>query len=353
LRLLPIDPRRLVQPADRAQASRTNLGIKRTKQGKPLTYYIADESGRGSSDSISARNMIHQFEIKEPGQARGIPWLASVLQVIADLRDYDAEVLDAARQATYWAIALTTTHPNVDPLVQSETTEIEKRTIATMPPGWNATPMTPPQPSTNYVDYRGERMRDIGRPRQMPAMLVRLDSSKHNYSSARFDSQMYNRGNSRSQAWFERNTLNALVEDVTREGELTKAISAKRPEFFELFWIWPKPPHVDPVKEALAERIRLKNRTLSLTDALAVHNKDFDAHVEQLKTEEEAFEEAGVALNLEGSSSQTARPRSDGANNMVRDLVVDLFGQEIAKRVLNKTNGKANGHPGRIQHVNS
>ncbi len=67
--------------------------------------------------------------------------------------------------------------------------------ITRIPPGWQAQSMATSHPSANNTDFRKERSRDLGRPAGMPLMQIRLDSSGHNYSSARFDAQIYQNAN--------------------------------------------------------------------------------------------------------------------------------------------------------------
>jgi capsid protein len=116
-RLLCLHTRRLFTPSKEAADSTVFMGVKRDKQGKPLSYYISEPPegvlpGQGtlSTDfkNPEAADIIHQFKVLEPGQVRGVPWLATGMQAIADARDYDNEVLDAARAAADSGILLHT-----------------------------------------------------------------------------------------------------------------------------------------------------------------------------------------------------------------------------------------------------
>jgi hypothetical protein len=88
-------------------------------------------------------------------------------------------------------------------------------------PDWKAAGTAQPAATDNeYIDYRSERQRDVGRPVGMPLMSVRLDSSKHNYSSARFDAQVYRRGVSKVRGWLKLRVLDRLVNIIAREAQL-------------------------------------------------------------------------------------------------------------------------------------
>jgi hypothetical protein len=82
-----------------------------------------------------------------------------------------------------------------------------------VPPGWKPWQYSASQPPVQYPDFRAERHRELGRPFGMPLLMVRLDSSKHNYSSARLDTQTYNRTVSGIQCWLS-GTTNSTVAQI-------------------------------------------------------------------------------------------------------------------------------------------
>jgi capsid protein len=135
----------------------------------------------------------------------------------------------------------------------------------------------------------------------MPLLMVRLDSSKHNYSSARLDTQTYNRMILGIQCWLSgtpnsTGTLNRLVDLVAAEARFTDRRLRKRPAKVEYVWTWAPRPHVDPKKEADAEEMGLRNRTLSFAQALAARGRNLDTHIHALQREQAMLEESGIAL---------------------------------------------------------
>lgn len=304
-RLYNLHPRRLVTPFDRAFDRSIVLGVKRSDTGKPEEYYIGDDIDRnllalasvstGGVKPIAAKDIIHGFVRQEPGQARGVPWLAPVLQVIADIRDYDAAVLQAAITAAEQSIALTTDNEELEVVAINESADIERGTRWFAPPGYKVEQLQPTQPSTNYNEYRREHIAEYGRPVSMPGMTVRLDSKDHNFSSARFDGQVYQRGLSALEGWIERSTLNRLVRLITNEAAAARGgSSATKRGRIKYVWTWPVPPHVDPQKEAKAEAIRLQSGTTTLTDALASHGTNLETHIAKAKRELKLLREAGL-----------------------------------------------------------
>lgn len=315
-RILNIDPRRLDSPIVQSDPLIV-MGVKRNRNGKPLSYFIGaptdglyDTNIATNPVEIPAAFIIHYFRPQEPGQARGVPWMATQLQVVADLRDYDVQVLDAARSAADQGVLLYNVTPDAPYMELNESTDIQRRTIRTLPPGWQAAQMKPEQPTMNYMDFRRERLREMGRPVNMPLMMVALDSSNHNYSSARFDGQLYHRGIKTDQAAIERQILNRLTRIIFAEAQSKGVLSAVPPDIRQQ-WVWPVPPHVDPTKEANAERQRLDNFTQTLAGACAAHGLDFDTVVAQLAKEKQALADAGLTTEPTDPAAQAGRALVD------------------------------------------
>ncbi len=240
---------------------------------------------------------------------RGFPQLASCLQVISDLREYDGAVLDAAKVQAMMAV-LMFTNPNnamVEPEETPEDVRLKKMGITRLPPGWQAQSMATSHPSANNTDFRKERSRDLGRPAGMPLMQIRLDSSGHNYSSARFDAQIYQNANRVIQGSLGRHRVYPFVRLILAEA---MRVGILRPRLFsrhEVAFRWPQPPHVDPVKEAMAERIRLENKTLSPQAACASHNLDFDKIAKDWEIANQLLEKYGMPPMFGGIPTNLAQ----------------------------------------------
>lgn len=338
------------------------MGIRRNKLGRAIEYFVAEyrligpyEMDTGQHRAIPARDMIHGFMLVEEEQVRGVPWLASSLQPIADLRDYDAQVLDAARQAADWAVSLYTEHPDAEYLEVDATASIERRQFQTVPPGWKPFALTPPQPATTYESYRSERQRDIGRPRGMPLMTVRLDSSKHNYSSARFDAQVYRRGIKSMRGWLKRRVLDGLVDDIAREAQLYAAANPqwehakalrKRPVAVMYTWTWEGFPHVDDVKEASGQRMRMEDGTLTFSEACLENGLDPDAVIEQLKKDTAKLRAAGIRppwirVDSDGGGGSIPAEPTDELVAAAEAEGIDLAGALSAQKTAGQRDGEA------------
>lgn len=298
LRLQTLNPTRLSQPWTTPRQN-VVLGVERTKFGRPVAYWITKKEENTEFDTkvghtrVPAENILHWFRPVDPTQVIGFPWLTPCLQSCADLRDYGDQVMDAARAAADHAVYMETSDPNETAVKTPVIFDVARRTVSNLLAGWRIRETQGNQPTTRYVEYVESRLRELGRPINMPLMIVQLNSSNHNFSSARFDGQHYQRSNASTAGKIERGVLNVCVLKVLREAQLMELIR-EIPSDIEFKWTWSTPPHVDPSKEAIAEERRLRNKTLTLTQAAASHGLDLEDIVVELVRERELLSSAGL-----------------------------------------------------------
>jgi lambda family phage portal protein len=296
LRLLAIHPRRVDTPPGWFGDRRVTLGVRRERAGKPVSYFVDDAiedqwtTGTGVTwTEIPATHMIHGYVVTEPNQARGIPRQASCLNVVAQLRDFESDVMGAARMAAMLAVLLyTDLKPgDVPPVVLDggSGTDLERATMTALPQGYKATQINPAQPSNTYKTFRNEKLLEIGRPACMPLMTIRLDASGHNYSSARIDNQSYDRALAGERGAMQRVLLNRVLAEVLLEAQRAGALGPA-PADLVVNWVWQPRPHVDETKTAVAHKMQMDNGTLSESGACAEYGRDHDVVLAQRKREQ-------------------------------------------------------------------
>lgn len=254
------------------------LGIHRTKYGRKLNYRVAVPDMFGGYRSISdyelvkASDMVHRYRAREAGQIVGVPVLAAALPVLADLRQYDKYVMEAAKLAASFGIVFEdkfdpTKNPGSQSRRPSGTTPVMRGGAAQVmhaPPNKEAIQIDPKQPHGRYVEFRSERLRDVGRAAQMPLLLVRLGAEEHSFASARFDAQIYQRSIRVFQQDIVRKYGKSL-DMVLREAELI-GLLPRRPVPIEISAVFSPLPHVDPAKEAKAMEIELDKMVTTLPE---------------------------------------------------------------------------------------
>ncbi|MEO1526719.1 MAG: phage portal protein [Planctomycetota bacterium] len=290
-RIHDITPTRMQTPFAMMGDASVAFGIRRDDDGVPLTYYFQKRKPHGASwlqtgefEQVDAQFVDHNFLHHDPEQSIGYPLLSSALDTIAQIRDYDTHVMDAADLAASmsgWFVnrdpdgeKFQATNNDGDPIGFSVAEK--RRVMRASPNGWDVVFPPSNQPTAEYVGHRKERQAEIGRAAAMPLMLIRLDSSGHNYSSARFDSGNYRRQLQNWQSWIARRSLFPMVRILVRDLQLAGELR-RPPRGVRYVFHWDPPAEVDPMKSRGEEKIGLGNKTLSFHEACLRNGKDEDA----------------------------------------------------------------------------
>jgi len=226
-RLLGIAIDRLESPYSVLSDPDVIMGVRVTKSGRPVSYYLAEPANYGAyrfltgkHTELPASEAIHIFEQIEPGQVRGIPWLASSLIDISNSRAFAKETIEAARSAALMNVIMTAKDADTEIKQPAQSTvSIPRRSMVYVKPGWSAQQVTPQHPSTRYIEFQHEHCRAIGRPVGMPLLTILLDARYHNYSSARYDGQVYRRHLNAIQARLTRQRCNRWANEVLLDAE--------------------------------------------------------------------------------------------------------------------------------------
>jgi capsid protein len=283
------------------------LGIVRDRYGKKKRYLVQQPDLMGTYKSsmkfeeVPVRSMIHRYVAKEAGQILGVPWLASVLPVLGDLRQFDKFTMETAKLSASLGIIISdkfdpTKNPSngfkssvVRPTFRSGSAQ-----VMSLPANKEATIIDPKIPGAQYIPYRAERWRDVGRAFQMPLLLVRLGAEEHSYSSARFDAQVYKRaicGGQRSIVA----KYGPSLDDVLMEHELLGLIP-RRPVPIEVSAVFQPMPHVDPEKEQKATETSLNTLSTTLLDVWQQEGKRPEDMIYRLQESREALNEVMPGL---------------------------------------------------------
>lgn len=265
LRIHPLDARGLSYSLHRPN---TILGVERDKYRRPINYYITeveDQWGHYSVEptQLPARDVMHDFTAIERGQARGFPLLTQALAVINELREYDTTVLRAAKVQALMSVLMQTVDETLQAEDDPEPFELVDGGITRLPPGWKGSALMSSQPGSHNTEFRSERMRELGSPVGMPLLKIKHDASGHNYSSARFDAGDYQRANNCIQTWLFRRRIKPLVRQVLVDAMMHGVLAVRSLRNVSMSASWEPPPHADPVKEAMAAKIRMESRQSS------------------------------------------------------------------------------------------
>ena len=319
LRLLAVDIDRL---GGSTYDTGTQDGITFNAEGRPVVYHVAKHhpnSGTATleTDAIAAADVIHFYRKKRPGQTRGIPWYAPCLELFAQMRRFTLATLDAAETAADVAGLLEAHGVEPDPDVESmDVLDLERKALLVAPSGYTMNQMKAEHPATTYAMFKGEILNEIARCVMMPYNVAAMNSARYNYASGRLDHQKYHRFIETLRALAAAKVLRRIFAAWVEEAFLRNLFTT-RPSFEQvvrsietLRWFWPGFKHVDPVREANAEKTRLIDTgTLTLEDCVAEQGKDWKRMLEQTAKEKAFKRELEDKYNL---SPGTLDPTSAG-----------------------------------------
>jgi len=324
LRLLCVESDCVFSPFGAEYDSRVKEGIRLDGSGRPLSYYVAkqhpgdfDAFYDSGMQQIPAEQMLHVFWTKRANQVRGYPMLQVLLSSISEMNHYSAAVIQAADLAASLAGVLETDLPDVDEDATDDyeafdEIEIEPGSFMTLPKFVKAQQFKPEQPTSNYSDYVAAKLKQCGRGVMMPYNVISGDSSGYNYASGRLDKQIWQRFARRWQMFLIRRFVGPVFQRWLREALLIPNYIPRRGsvDLIPHVWIWPGQEHVDPAKEANAQKIRLENRTTTLAEECAKEGRDWKDVLRQIAEEKKFMDELG----LSAADVAQATSAADGAD---------------------------------------
>lgn len=302
-------------------------GITFDVHGNPLSYDIlkshpGDPYASFASDDyqiVAAKNVLHYFRARRPGQRRGVPEITSAVMLFGQLRRYTLAVIAAAEVAADFSLVIesqgaASEEGAVAPEAM-DTIELEKRMATVLPEGWKLGQAKPEQPTTTYGQFKREILTEIARPLNMPFNIAAGDSSSYNYASGRLDHQTYFKALEVERALIERTVLEPLFrawfdEAQRLTGTLPQPLRAVDVKF-EIEWLWDGREHVDPAKEAAAQETRLRNHTTTLARELGRQGLDWEAELKQRARESALMQKLGLTPPPASPNSQPSETEQD------------------------------------------
>ncbi len=340
MRLQVIEPDRLATPGIYSQVRQLRGrdirdGVEVDEDGRPVRYHILknhpgalnQKFGPDQFFTVEAANVIHLYRQGRPGQTRGVPWLTPALPLFAYLRRYTLAVVAAAELAADVAGVIQSaseqlTATNVNAL---EEIDIPSKTLLTLPAGWEFHQVKAEQPTNTYEAFKRELLSEIARSINMPYNVAAGNSAKYNYASGRLDKQVYHRAVGTNQDWIAVHVCNRIFQRFLYEA-LTGPFQIPKPSAGDMAvspatvaWYWPGAEHVDPAKEATAQKIRLENKTTTLAAEYARQGKDWESEIEQIAREKAKMDELGLAATITKGASDDEPEKENATPDQTDD----------------------------------
>lgn len=326
-----VDTDRLSNPDFTQMYPSKNLrgGVEIDDYGRPLAYHIRrvpDDLGLiywgpvgvgAASDwqripaetEWGRKRVIHMFEQQRVDQNRGAPILTPIIEQFRMLDAYQrTELQSAIVNAIVAGIIETPMDPagiaemvNGNPMQYLTTkneyrVQLEGGTLMPLYPGDKLMPFTPSRPQNTFPSFVETILRQIGAACGMPYELVLKDFSKTNYSSARAALLEAWRFFLNRRAWMATYWCQPVYELWLEEAVNAGMIEA--PDFYENWqyysrakWIGPGRGWIDPVKEANAAEIRMRNNISTLEMECAEQGYDWQEILDQRAIERRRLKE--------------------------------------------------------------
>lgn len=291
--------------------------------GRPLGYSVRNFDVEGNHTGytpIDAKDVIHQYELDEPDQLRGIPLFSTCLETCMEVRMYDQAVLDIATNAAQFGVLGSqklemgmNEDDSLANLPASGEYELPRKSFRSLPPNYEMFMVRPDQPSTRYLEHRLARLQEIGLALRMPLIVMLADASRSNYSSARFDDKGYDRRVKAEQWNIQHDDLTPQLRRVVNSWITSRNDTA--PERWKANWTWPRRPHVDRDKESRADERLVKFGGMTVGDVAAENGVSQEQHFAKLDREITHFRSKGwkhpLDADMVGEDSEQTNRKQD------------------------------------------
>lgn len=272
--------------------------------------------------STGRRNVLHVYERLWPGQTRGEPLLAPVMEALRMLTKYTETELMATVLASMFTVFIKSEVPQnaFRPMegapetggsnnVQKEGYKLAAGAIFNLGHGEDITFAEPNRPSTSFDTFFEAILKQIGMALEIPYEVL----TKHftaSYSAARASMLEAWRAFSTRREWFARQFCQPIYEAFVEEAVMKGYVNL--PGFLQLDpimrqawlgaeWVGPGRGQIDELKEAQAADFRIKAGLSSR--AIEVPNltgKDWEDVQQQLARENAVIAELGTAPKVPG-----------------------------------------------------
>lgn len=277
-----------------------------------LKYHPGSEQGYfalGEPDKIPAEKVIHWFKPRRAGQLRGIPEIASSLTLYAYLRRYTLATVAAAETAANLAGIMKTNSPSatVVACTPMKGVSMPRNQMLTLPEGWEATQFKPEQPVTGYKEFKGEILSEAGQSVGATRNVATGSSAEYNYSSARLDHRLYQRGIEVRRSSFRERVLDKIFRAWLDEASITPGMIPQGLALRHLWtWDWYYDGFVplDPQKDAETNDMRLRNGTITHAEISAEDGVDWEERFEQRAEERRRLIELELVDVMDEATAQ-------------------------------------------------
>lgn len=322
LRVYLIEADRVMNPANRQNDKNIKSGVEIGEYGETVAYWIS-KNHPGSHqykfknnefDRVEAfgkhtgrQNVLHLMDSERPGQRRGVPVLAPVIESLKQLSRYTEAELMAAVVSGMYTIFIETEDevvdevpgqgiPIEDQIDQDDETsyELGNGAIMALAKGETIKEANPGRPNTAFDGFVTAITRQIGAALEIPHELL-VKQFTASYSASRASLLEAWKMFRMRRSWLSSDFCQPIYEEWLAEAVAKGRISAPgffnnpvvRKAYSEAEWYGPSQGQLDPLKEVKAARERVDaGFSTRAKETAELNGTDFNDNFRQLAREE-------------------------------------------------------------------
>jgi len=303
-------------------AARRGSGVELDDLGRVIAYHVLPRRPDDptlpffqafTSVRIDARDMVHLFHLIEPGQMRGLSWLAPVLIKLHDLDQLSDATLVSAKVRAIIMGAITDPEGNAGGMSGDQdggvlTAGMEPGTLLNLPPG-TGVDWFDPKAFEDYDTFNTTHLRAVAAGLGIPYEVLTGDLTGANYSSIRAGLVEFRK---RLEHWqhnvmvprFCQPIWDRVIANAGAAG-LLPGYADDPAAFHRVEWLPPRQEWVDPKKDAEAEIMAIRAGLKSRTQAIA--GRGYDAEKIDAEIAAERAREARLGLILDTNPAVEAK----------------------------------------------
>lgn len=279
-------------------------GVEFSPLGRPAAYWLFDRHPGEvgplfrplDSHRVDAADVLLVYRKTRPGQVRGVPRLAPVLQKLRDLDDYeDAELMRKKIEACFAAFVTTADQSRTLGQAQTDSsgatrTKMSPGMIERLRPGESVAFGNPS--ASNDGDFTRRQQRAVAAGAGSTYEQMSGDLSQVNYSSGRIGLIDF-RALTEQFRWL--TFIPMFLEPVAARWLLLARLSGKA-KAASVEWIAPRWEYIDPVKDAKGDMILAAAGIKTQSDLWHERGYDREEQLRKLKQDREDLTAAGVTI---------------------------------------------------------
>ena len=342
VKLQIIEADRCSNPNNHADTDTRVAGVETNKNGVVIAYHFSD----GHPGDIRRKHLkwrrvparykdgrpivIHLYDRLRPGQSRGVPYLAPVIEAIKQLGDYtDAEVTAAVVSAMFTVFVKNSGSNDDDQPLPHDGERADGEQKSDLAPGAilnlygkeEIQTANPGRPNPVFDAFVKSFMQQIGVALELPFELL-IKHFEASYSASRAALEMAWQSFRKTRAWLAGNLCQAYYEAVITEAIVRGRIEAPgffddpiiRAAWLQAEWIGPVKMSLDPKKDAEADKLDIENKTKTREQIVTERTGgNVEAKIEQLGHEQTLITAAG--LPAQSTPITTENPDKDDDDN--------------------------------------